>query len=167
MAPTTENGLAQQRSRMSDPIASVPELKEISTWMYRSVDNGSVSQITIGLTHLRAGQIVRSTYLAVMHTDVLRQAGETEERITSVATWRDASCFTAAERAALALTEAVLEPRLDGERVSDELFAEAAAHFDEKALATLCLALGQVTYFIPLALIGKPLPGKPYSEQWT
>ncbi|YCK32853.1 hypothetical protein ACNF49_01730 [Actinomadura sp. ATCC 39365] len=35
-----------------------------------------------------------------------------------------------------------------------------------KALATLIMAIGQVCFFIPLALIGKPLPGVSPTEQW-
>ncbi|MGW4115154.1 carboxymuconolactone decarboxylase family protein [Actinosynnema sp. NPDC004786] len=115
---------------------------------------------------MRAGQLVGSTCLTVLHTGNLRRAGESEERVTAVAPWRDAPNFTAAERAALALVEAVLTPNPHGERVPDELYASASAHYDEKALATLALAIGQVCFFIPLALIGKPRPGVSPAEQW-
>ncbi|MEU4525714.1 carboxymuconolactone decarboxylase family protein [Amycolatopsis sp. NPDC024027] len=74
---------------------------------------------------MRAGQIVGNTYLTVLHTGNLRKAGETDERVTAVASWRDATCFTEAERVALALVEAVLTPNPHGERVSDELYAQA------------------------------------------
>ena len=97
----------------------------------------------------------------------LFKAGESEERITAVATWHDAPYFTEAERAALALVEAVLQPSPHGERVSDELYAEASKHYDAKALTTLTLAIGQVNFFVPLAVIGKPLPGTSPAEQWT
>ncbi|WP_280343806.1 hypothetical protein [Nocardia abscessus] len=42
-----------------------------------------------------------------------------------------------------------------------------AEHYDDTALATLAMVIGQVNFFIPLALIGKPLPGRPPAEQWT
>jgi hypothetical protein len=42
-----------------------------------------------------------------------------------------------------------------------------AFHYDDKAPTTLVLAIGQVTFYVPLALIGKPLPGKSPAEQWT
>jgi alkylhydroperoxidase family enzyme len=82
------------------------------------------------------------------------------ERITDVASWRDAPYFTAAERVALELVEAVLTPNPFGERVPDELYARASAHYDEKALWTLTLAIGQICFFIPVALIAKPIPGQ-------
>ncbi|WP_280277691.1 carboxymuconolactone decarboxylase family protein, partial [Nocardia wallacei] len=46
-----------------------------------------IAPATVGLVQLRAGQIVGSTYLAVLHTGALRKQGETEERIAAVATW--------------------------------------------------------------------------------
>ncbi|GAA4882627.1 carboxymuconolactone decarboxylase family protein [Kitasatospora terrestris] len=155
------------RSRMSDPIAQVPELEELSGWLFRATGNRSVPRTTIGLVQLRAGQIVGSTYLTALHTGLLRKAGEREERLDAVATWQSAPYFTPAERVALALVEAVLTPNPQGERVSDELYAEAAGHYDPKALTTLTLAIGQVNFFVPLALIGKPVPGVKPADQWT
>jgi alkylhydroperoxidase family enzyme len=159
-------GQEKSQSRLPNPAALVPELGEIGQALFKATGNGSIPQATISLVQLRAGQIVGSTYLTVLHTGNLRKAGEPEERITAVASWQDAPCFTDAERAALALVEAVLTPSLHGERVSDELYAAASAHYDDKALATLTMAIGQVGFFIPLALIGKPLPGVAPTQQW-
>ena len=153
-------------SRLPNPAKLIPELGPIGGTLYKATGNGSIPQITIGLLQLRAGQLVGNTYLTAMHSGGLRQAGENEERISAVASWHDAVCFTGAERVALALVEAVLTHNPHGERVSDELYAEAAAHYDDKALATLIMAIGQVCFFIPLALIGKPLAGVSVSAQW-
>ncbi|WP_369194326.1 carboxymuconolactone decarboxylase family protein [Streptomyces djakartensis] len=149
-----------------DPAELVPELADVSAALFRVTGNGSVPRSTIGLVQLRAGQIVGSTYLTVLHTGFLRKAGEREERITSVASWRDSPYFTGAERAALALVEAVLQPSADGERVGDELYALAAEHYGAKALATLMFVIGQVNFFIPVALIAKPVPGRAFSAPW-
>ncbi|MEV6395779.1 carboxymuconolactone decarboxylase family protein [Streptomyces sp. NPDC051907] len=153
--------------RTSDPQQLVPELADVSAALFRATGNRSVPRATIGLLQLRAGQIVGNTYLTVLHTDLLRKAGESEERITSVSSWQDSPYFTGPERAALALTEAVLQPSAHGERVSDELFAEVCEHYDEKALATLTIAIGQVNFFVPLALVCKPTPGKTFADQWA
>ncbi|MBC2875910.1 MULTISPECIES: carboxymuconolactone decarboxylase family protein [Streptomyces] len=153
-------------SRMSDPVELVPEMAEVSAALFKAVGNRTVPRRTIGLVHLRAGQIVGNTYLTMLHTDLLRKADETEERITAVSSWQDAPYFTAAERAALALVEAVFQPSAWGERVSDELYAQVAEHYDDKALATLTIAIGQVGFFVPLALVAKPVPGRTFSEQW-
>ncbi|WP_405820854.1 carboxymuconolactone decarboxylase family protein [Streptomyces sp. NBC_00838] len=149
-----------------DPSELVPELAEVSAALFRAVGNGSVPRTTIRLVHLRAGQLVGSTYLTVLHTGFLRRAGVSGERITSVVSWRDSPYFDGAERAALALVEAVLQPSADGERVSDELYALAAGHYDAKALATLVNAIGQVGFFIAIALIAKPVPGRSFTDPW-
>jgi alkylhydroperoxidase family enzyme len=153
-------------SRLPNPVKLVPEFGPVTGALFKATGNGTVPQTTIGLMQLRAGQIVGNTYLTVLHTGGLRKAGESEERITAVATWKDAPYFTEAERVALALVEAVLTPNPHGERVSDELYALASKHYDDKALATLAIAIGQVGFFIPLALIGRPLPGKSPAKQW-
>lgn len=153
-------------SRLPNPATLVPELKDIGGALYRATGNGTVPRTTIGLVQLRAGQIVGSTYLTVLHTGNLRQAGASEESITAVASWRDAPCFTDAERVALELVESVLTPNPSGERVSDELYGRASEQYDDRALATLIMAIGQVCFFLPLALIGRPLPGVPPTEQW-
>jgi hypothetical protein len=56
--------------------------------------------------------------------------------------------------------EAVLTPNPSGERFPDELFARASAHYDTKALWMLTLAIGQMCFFIPVALIAKPILGQ-------
>ncbi|MBB5934962.1 carboxymuconolactone decarboxylase family protein [Streptomyces zagrosensis] len=153
--------------RMSEnPVELVPELAEVSAALFKATGNGSVPRSTISLVQLRAGQLVGSTYLTVLHTGLLRKAGASEEQISSVVSWRDSPYFTGPERAALALVEAVLQPSADGERVSDDLYAQAAEHYEAKALATVMLAIGQVNCFIPLALIAKPVPGRSFTDPW-
>ncbi|MEU1123726.1 carboxymuconolactone decarboxylase family protein [Streptomyces sp. NPDC005899] len=154
--------------RMSeDPAALVPELGEVSAALFKAVGNGSVPRTTVSLVQLRAGQIAGSTYLTVLHTTFLRQAGTSEERITSVASWQDSPYFTGAERAALALTEAVLTPSACAERVSDALYAEVSEHYRPKALATLMFAIGQVNFFTAVALVAKPVPGRSFTDPWN
>jgi alkylhydroperoxidase family enzyme len=148
------------RSRLPDPSQFIPEIAEIAGAMFKATLNGSIPRTTIHLVQLRAGQIAGNTYHTVRQTGDLRKAAETEERITAVASWRDAPYFTDAERVALELVEAVLTPNPFGERVPDELYARASAHYDDKALWTLTLAIGQMCFFIPVALIAKPIPGK-------
>jgi alkylhydroperoxidase family enzyme len=160
MSTPTTAGQDDLQSRLPDPNQFFPELAVIAGAMFKATGNGSIPQTTIHLVQLRAGQIVGNTYHTVRQTGDLRTAGETQERITAVASWRDAPYFTDAERVALELVEAVLTPNPLGERVPDELYARASAHYDDKALWTLTLAIGQMCFFIPVALIAKPIPGK-------
>jgi alkylhydroperoxidase family enzyme len=155
------------RSRMSNPTELVPELADVAGVLHKASGNGSVPRATVDLIGLRAGQIIGNTYVTVRQATILRKAGESEERLAAVASWRDAPYFSDAERAALALTEAVLQPSTDSERVPDELYAQAAEHYDPKALVTLTAAIGQASFWFAFALIGKPLPGVPPTESWT
>ncbi|WP_049567563.1 carboxymuconolactone decarboxylase family protein [Nonomuraea sp. SBT364] len=155
------------QSRMPDPVQFFPEVGTIAGAMTKATLNGSIPAATVNLMHLRAGQIVGSTYHTVRQTGMLRKAGESEERITAVASWRDAPCFTDAERVALELVDAVLTPNPFGERVSDELYARASVHYDDKALWTLTLAIAQICFFVPVALIAKPIPGRPLGKNYS
>ncbi|MBV6703048.1 carboxymuconolactone decarboxylase family protein [Kitasatospora aureofaciens] len=162
---TTEIPLRPRQAQ--DPVQLVPELADVSAALFRATGNRSVPRATISLVQLRAGQIVGNTYLTVLHTGFLRKAGESEERITSVASWQDSPYFTGPERAALALVEAVLQPSAHRERVSDELYAQVAEHYDEKALTTLTIAIGQVNFFTAIALVAKPVPGRSFTDPWA
>jgi alkylhydroperoxidase family enzyme len=165
MSTMTEQDDVQ--SRLPDPAQFFPGLTQIAGGMTNAIQNGSIPQSTVDLVQLRAGQIAGSTYLTVRQTGILRQAGETEERITAVASWWDAPYFTDAERVALELVEAVLSPNPSGERVPEALYARAAAHYDDKALWTLTIAIGQICFFVPVALIAKPIPGKALGENYS
>ncbi|QKG27229.1 carboxymuconolactone decarboxylase family protein [Actinomadura verrucosospora] len=141
----------------------------VAEGLHNVLHNGAIAPATIHLLQLRAGQVLGSTYFTIRETGELRRAGESEERITAVATWRDASYFTDSERVALELVEAVLTPNPSGERVPDELYARAAAHYDDRAMWALIMAIAHIGFFTPAALIAKPIPGMPpgqnYSEQ--
>jgi alkylhydroperoxidase family enzyme len=78
-----------------------------------------------------------------MHSRQLRKAGESDERLFAVAAWRDTPYFTDAERAALALTEAVTRLRAP-DPVPDNVWQEAARHYDETGLAALMLAIANI-----------------------
>jgi alkylhydroperoxidase family enzyme len=160
MSTPTTAGQDNLKSRLPDPSQFFPGLAGIAAGMFKATRNGSIPQATISLVQLRAGQIAGNTYHTVRQTGDLRGAGEPEERITAVASWRDAPYFTDAERVALELVEAVLTPNPSGERVPDELYARASAHYDDKALWTLTLAIAQMCFFIPVALIARPIPGQ-------
>jgi alkylhydroperoxidase family enzyme len=145
--------------RISDINTHLPEMGPVAGALMTAAGNGSVPPQTISLVYLRAGQIVGSTYQATRHSVDLRKAGESEDRIASVATWWDAPYFTEAERAALALTEAVFQPTPRGqERVSDDLYAEVSKHYDERALATLMAVLASASFWMTVAVVLKPPP---------
>ncbi|WP_445271810.1 carboxymuconolactone decarboxylase family protein, partial [Streptomyces sp. DSM 41978] len=88
-----------------------------------------IDPVLLELVQIRASQVNRCAYCIDYHTSDARKAGETEERIYQLSAWEESSLFTEKERAALALTEAVT---LLPQGVSDEVYAEATEHFEEK-----------------------------------
>src|SRR4051812_22456025 len=91
------------------------------------------------LVHLRASQINGCSVCVDMHAKGARNAGESEERLFAVAAWRDTPYFSDAERAALALTEALTRVADRAEPVPDAIWDSAAEHFDEVQLGALVL----------------------------
>ncbi|ALG15233.1 alkylhydroperoxidase [Kibdelosporangium phytohabitans] len=165
MTATTEQDTVQ--SRLPDPSPFFPDMTTLAAAMNKTVRNGSIPSSTIALVQLRGGQIVGSTYHTVMQTKLMRAAGETQERIAALPSWRDAPYFTEPERAALELVEAVLVPNPLGERVPDELYIRVSGHYDEKELWTLTMAIAQICFFIPVGLIAKPIPGAPLGRNYS
>src|SRR5690348_5973846 len=87
----------------------------------------------VELIQIRATHLNRCAYCLHMHTNDARKAGESEDRLHMVAVWREARhFFSPKEQAALALTEAVTLVADAG--VPDDVYAEAAAHFDDQEL---------------------------------
>ena len=132
---------ATLQARMTHPVFVVPEAMQALQALGRVIHKGGVPQKTLELMNLRASQINGCAVCAVQHPRLARRLGETDERLFAVATWRDAPYFTDAERAALALTEAVTRLSDRADPVPDEVWDEAARHYDEQGLATLVFSI--------------------------
>ncbi|HEY1180000.1 MAG TPA: carboxymuconolactone decarboxylase family protein [Phytomonospora sp.] len=156
----------QTTSRMPNPMRFVPDIATAAQALHKVVDGGVLPDATVKLMRLRVGQLLGSEYFTVRDTADLAKSGETPERIEAVANWTDATCFTDAERVALKLVDAVHTPNPTGERVSDELYAEASAHYDDEAMWALVLVIGHMGFFAPAALIAKPIPGMPPGQNY-
>jgi alkylhydroperoxidase family enzyme len=95
-----------------------------------------------------------------MHWRNLKRSNETDESAFAVAAWRDAPFFTDAERAALALTEAVTRLSDRPDPVPDEIWDEAARHFDEPALGALVLDIAMVNLWNRLNVATRQVAGE-------
>src|SRR5712671_4081392 len=126
-------------ARMSNPVMIIPDAMKALLALGASAKKGGVPSRTLELVRLRASQINGCSFCVEMHARDLKKAGEKDERLFAVAAWREAPYFTDAERAALALAEAATRMSDRGDAVSDEIWNEAARHYDEKALADLVL----------------------------
>jgi AhpD family alkylhydroperoxidase len=96
------------------------------------------------LVHLRASQINGCSTCVEHHALELRKAGESDERIISVAAWRHTTYYTEAERAALAFAEAVTRLADREIAVSDAIWDEVSRHYDETALSALIVQIGLI-----------------------
>ncbi len=97
----------------------------------------SLPKSTQELVSLRASQINGCGFCTDMHTKDATAAGETQLRLNMVAAWREATVFTEAERAALALAEEGTRLGDDHRGVSDETWAQVRKHYDDEQLAAL------------------------------
>ncbi len=102
---------------------------------------------TLGLVHLRASQINGCSFCVDSGSKHAKQTGETDERLFAVAAWREAPYFTDAERAALALAEAVTRLGDREDPVPDEIWKDAVRHYDERGLAALILWIATTNVF--------------------
>jgi AhpD family alkylhydroperoxidase len=121
------------KARMNHPVMIFPEAMQALHDLRAAAEKGGVPRQTLGLVELRASQINGCSVCVDMHSRELKRAGETDGRLYAVAAWRDNPSFTGAERAALALAEAVT-------RIADR----ADPVPDEKALAALLIAIANI-----------------------
>lgn len=109
------------------------------------------------LVQLRASQINGCAYCLDMHWKDLRAAGEQEQRLYSLDAWRECPYYSNRERAALAWTEAVTS--LTGGHVPDVVYDEARAHFGDRELADLTLAVAAINAWNRLSIAARLRPG--------
>jgi AhpD family alkylhydroperoxidase len=101
------------------------------------IDQSPLPKATRELVSLRASQINGCAFCADMHTKEAAADGETQVRLNLVATWREATVFSEAERAALAFTEEATRLADANHGVTDATWAHTREHHDDDQLAAL------------------------------
>jgi AhpD family alkylhydroperoxidase len=147
------------QARMNHPVMILPEAMKALHALNAATANGGIPARTRELVHLRASQINGCSVCVEMHARDLKRQGESDERLFAVGAWRDAPYFTAAERAALALTEAVTRLSDREEPVPDVVWDEAARHYDEQELAALLLTIAQINVWNRLNVTTRQVAG--------
>jgi AhpD family alkylhydroperoxidase len=148
-------------ARIKHPVYQFPEaLKAL-----RDLSNASRGvlppEIAILVT-LRASQINGCSVCVEMHSRELKESGASDDRVYSVAAWREAPYFSPAERAALALTEAGTRLSDRAIPIRDEIWADAAANFDERQLAALTLTIASINAWNRLNVVTR----QPSGQSW-
>ena len=147
------------QARIKNPGTMLPGAFQGIQALMAAIEKAGTPPEILQLAHLRASQINGCGPCVDSAVKHAKAAGETDERLFTVAAWREAPYFSAAERAALALAEAATRLADRGDPVPDELWAEAAKHFDERALAGLVLSIGLTNLFNRVNVVTKQVIG--------
>ena len=138
------NTTATVQPRMTHVVRQIPDAFKALLALSKSAQHEDVPETTRYMIHLRASQINGCSYCTEMHARELKEAGEPDEKIWTVAAWRESPYFTGAERAALLLTESLTRIADNPDPVPDEVWDEAARHYDESALAALIVDIAGI-----------------------
>jgi AhpD family alkylhydroperoxidase len=115
-----------------------------------------VKKSLLELLKIRASQINGCGFCIDMHTRIARQLGETERRLYALSAWRETPFYSAEERAALAVTEALTQ--VARHQLPDEIYNEARRFFDETALTEIIMAIATINAWNRIAIATRWLP---------
>src|ERR1700758_2617064 len=134
-------------ARMNNPASVLPDSMKGIQSIIKAAHSAGVPRSTMELAHLRASQVNGCSPCVYSGAISAKKAGERDERLFAVAAWRETDLFTDAERAAMALAESMTRLADRPDPVSDEVWDEAAKHFDEKQMAGLVLWIATTNLF--------------------
>jgi AhpD family alkylhydroperoxidase len=135
------------QARLTNPAGLLPDVMKGVNALYKAAHSTGLDPRVLELVHLRASQINGCGPCVDSGARNAKKAGETDERLFAVAVWRETPYFTEAERAALALAEAATRIADRGDAVPDEVWQEAAKHFEEPELAAIVLWVATTNFF--------------------
>ncbi|WP_155375015.1 carboxymuconolactone decarboxylase family protein [Catellatospora vulcania] len=150
------------QARMTNPAALLPDAVKGINLIYKAAHSAGLAKSTLDLVHLRASQINGCSACVDSGARGMRQAGETDERLFSVAAWRETDYFTEAERAALDLAEHATRLADKGDAVPDQVWEAAAKHFGEAELASLVLWIATTNFFNRINAVTR----QPAGQNW-
>ena len=133
-----------------DYAQASPKAVQAMRALQAAVNDCGLEHGLLELVKMRASQINGCAYCLDMHSKDARAAGETEQRLYLLSAWRETPFYSQRERAALAWAEAVTQVSMN--ELSDTLYAEVRAHFDEKAMVELTLAIIAINGWNRLAI---------------
>jgi AhpD family alkylhydroperoxidase len=150
------------QSRMKKSALISPEILKHLLAVGAAAKKAGVPERTLNLMYLRASQINGCTFCMDMHVKEAKMAGETDERLHTVAGFREAPWFSDAERAALALTESATRLSDREDAVPDAVWDQAAKYYEEAALSALVLNIAMINFWNRLNVTTRQIAG----ESW-
>ena len=115
--------------------------------LFQAVYAGGVPRQTLELVILRASQINGCSFCVTPAPRARPRPASAPRSWLPSPPWYDSQLFDDAERAALALTEAATRLADRPGAVTDEIWAEAAKHYDEQQLRALVLMVAISNFF--------------------
>jgi AhpD family alkylhydroperoxidase len=146
--------------RIDHPAQTLPGAMQALHKLDRATKQSGVPEATQEMLKLRAGQINGCSACVDIHSRMLKAMGEPDERIFMVGAWRESTYYSDAERAALALTEAVTRLADRPNPVPDEVWEEAARHYDDEQLAALVLSIATINVWNRLNASTRQITGE-------
>ena len=153
-------------ARIDNPAVTVPGALQGLQALGAAVRQSDIPETTLYLVELRASQINGCSICVDIHSHELKLAGEPVERINAVTVWRETPYFTDAERAALALTESATRLADRPDAVPDDVWDEAARHYDKAQLAALVIAIATINAFNRINASTRQITGD-WARQWV
>lgn len=130
--------------RIENPALAVPGAMEAFLALHKAITAVGLDPVLLELVNMRASQINGCSVCLEGHGRILRRAGTSDARMDSISGWQDSPQFSPAERAALALTEAMTRIADRTDRVPDAVWDAAAAEFAPEELAALVLSVAAI-----------------------
>ena len=149
-------------ARISNSAAVLPGTMPAINALYKAAHSTDLPPAILELVHLRVSQINGCSACVLAGASGARRNGETDERLFTVAAWRETDYFTDAERAALALAEAATRLSDRSDPVPDEVWEPAAKHFTEPQLAAIVLWIAVSNFFNRLNVTTR----QPAGQNW-
>lgn len=134
-------------ARMTNPAKVLPDTVAGVQGLFKAIYQGGVPKATLDLVHLRASQINGCSACTDVGAGNATRAGVPVEKLFTLAAWYEDPRFDDAERAALALTEAMTRLADHPRAVTDDIWADAAKHYTEAQLASLVLMVSLTNFF--------------------
>jgi AhpD family alkylhydroperoxidase len=150
------------KPRLKNAALAAPASVQALQAFTAAVDDYGLPESVVDLVHLRASQINGCSVCTDLHSREAKYHGEKDERLLTLAAWRDTPYFNDAERAALALTEAATRISDRPDAVPDEIWDEAARHYDERALTALVVHIAAINAWNRMSVTTRQLAG-----EWT
>jgi AhpD family alkylhydroperoxidase len=140
-----------------DYAKAAPGVYQAMLGLDQYLEDCGLEESLLHLIRLRASQINGCAYCLDMHWKDLRASGEQEQRLYSLDAWRECPYYTERERAALAWTEAVT--LITTGHAPDEVYEETRAHFSDREVSDLTLAVTVINTWNRLSIAARIVPG--------